>query len=155
MLTGGRGNDRVFGQDGADTFPTPTLDGKDEYNGGAGVDHVSYAGRTARVVVQLDGAPTTAIRSPARATTSGSTSRTSRPARATTCSWAASSTTASTAGRAIDLIDGRGGIDQLFGGTGNDTLRALDGTGGDLLNGEADTDTCTSDAGDTEIDCEI
>jgi Ca2+-binding RTX toxin-like protein len=66
-----------------------------------------------------------------------------------------------------DNIHGRGGkdvedangssgdTDNLFGGRGNDTLKATDTDGNDTLNGGKGTDTCTGNADDTFISCEL
>ena len=44
--------------------------------------------------------------------------------------------------------------DNLFGGRGDDTLRATDGDGLDTLNGGKGTDICFGGADDTYISCE-
>jgi Ca2+-binding RTX toxin-like protein len=55
-----------------------------------------------------------------------------------------------------DTLIGGASFDRLFGGPGDDLLDGLDFiSGNDTLNGEADTDTCRSDAGDSEVNCEL
>jgi len=56
-LTGGDGNDILNGNNGDDTFlaGVATADGADVYNGGAGIDVVSYTARTAGVTASIDG----------------------------------------------------------------------------------------------------
>ena len=53
-LNGGNGDDTLNGDAGDDTFLSPAADGADAYNGGAGTDVVSYAGRSATVVASID-----------------------------------------------------------------------------------------------------
>ena len=165
VINGNRGNDVLWGLDGADTFPTPGLDGADVYNGGAGVDHVTYARRAERVVVQLDGmandgefvaAEGDNVRLDVEQVTGG---------RNDDALFGNSFENRLDGTLGNDLLDGRGGpdkligdagSDRLFGGFGNDVLEGADGTAGnDTLDGQADTDTCTSDAGDTETNCEL
>ena len=156
VLNGGLGNDRLWGFDGADTFLSAQIDGADEYNGGLGVDHVTYALRPGRVIVQLDGAPNDGdpvaaeadnVRLDVEQVTGGDNDD------------ALLGNTFDNrldGGTGNDLLDGRAGADTLIGGTGLDRLFGVDGTGGnDLLDGQADVDTCTSDAGDTETACEL
>ncbi|HXJ63305.1 MAG TPA: hypothetical protein VNN79_06085, partial [Actinomycetota bacterium] len=57
-------------------------------------------------------------------------------------------------GQGADHLTGGGGADTLRGGRGNDTLNGVDGAAGDLVDGDAGTDTCTSDPGDTVRECE-
>lgn len=57
-----------------------------------------------------------------------------------------------TGGPGADSLRGFGGVDQLFGGAGNDNLHTLDGvSGNDTADGGTGTDTATTDAGDTRI----
>jgi hypothetical protein len=43
---------------------------------------------------------------------------------------------------------------RLFGRNGADTLNVVDGVGGnDTVDGGANTDTCTADAGDAKLGC--
>jgi Ca2+-binding RTX toxin-like protein len=55
-----------------------------------------------------------------------------------------------------DTLVGHLGDDTLLGGRGDDDLYDVDlVAGNDALHGDADTDTCASDAGDTETGCEL
>jgi Ca2+-binding RTX toxin-like protein len=163
VLNGYRGNDVLWGFDGADTFPTPGLDGADTYNGGAGVDHVTYTPRQERVVVQLDGmandgelvaAEGDNVRLDVENVTGGHDDD---------ALFGSTFDNRLDGARGNDLIEGRGGADTLigdlgsdrmYGGFGNDRLEGVDGTGGnDWLDGQADADTCNSDAGDTQTNC--
>ena len=55
--------------------------------------------------------------------------------------------------RGPDTITDHSGTDELHGGPGDDSLDSADGTAGDMLQGDLGTNTCTSDAGDTEKNC--
>lgn len=142
-LTSGDGDDTLSGGNGNDLFKTSSGasgDGADHYIGGAGTDKMDYSGRTADLIVAMDGA-----------TNSGQ----------------------GASGAEADILDAD--IEDLIGGTGNDTLsgNALPnnikgGNGNDILwggvagtcltdvdnlDGEAGNDTFamtnTSDCGDT------
>jgi Ca2+-binding RTX toxin-like protein len=161
VLGGNGGNDRLFGGDGNDTFPTPFLDGADEHNGGAGADHVDYTGRANPVVVQLDGLASDGeggegdnVRLDVEDVTGGNRND---------ALLGSVFDNRLHGGLGDDLLDGRagndtliggGGLDRLYGGFGNDRLNGVDGAAGDLLYGQQDFDFCTSDAGDTELACE-
>jgi Ca2+-binding RTX toxin-like protein len=165
VLDGRRGNDRLWGQDGADTFPSELIDGADEYNGGPGVDHVAYTQRAARVMVLLDGAPNDG--DPAAAEGDNVRLDVENVTGGSRDDVLLGSTFDNRLDGALgnDHLEGRGGADtlvgglgsdRLFGGFGNDVLDGVDGTGGnDQLDGQADVDTCTSDAGDAEANCEL
>src|SRR6266540_358995 len=56
--------------------------------------------------------------------------------------------------RGADSLTGGSGTDLLKGGFGGDTLNAVDGAGGDTVNGNVGFDTCTFDPGDTVTHCE-
>jgi hypothetical protein len=54
-IRGGMGNDSLYGNAGNDTFLNATADdGSDVFAGGAGTDTVSYAGRTAQVLADIN-----------------------------------------------------------------------------------------------------
>src|SRR6266508_3945855 len=53
-----------------------------------------------------------------------------------------------------DLVIGETGKDGLKGNDGNDTLDAVDGLGGETVNGGGGTDQCTADPGDQVSNCE-
>lgn len=55
--------------------------------------------------------------------------------------------------RGADQITDHNGNDSLRGGDGADTLDSADGAGGDTVNGGFGTDTCTTDGGDTQLNC--
>src|SRR5205085_11213640 len=55
-----------------------------------------------------------------------------------------------------DRVYGGQGADDLFGGNDNDYLKSHDNVAGnDSVDGEANTDTCVIDAGDTVANCEL
>jgi len=53
-----------------------------------------------------------------------------------------------------DTLIGGAGADKLLGGGANDTLDGSDGAGGDVVDGQSGTDSCTFDPGDTVKHCE-
>ena len=55
-------------------------------------------------------------------------------------------------GDGADILVGGPGVDALTGGPGADLLNALDGAGGDVVNGDAD-DLCYADPGDVLAGC--
>lgn len=55
-------------------------------------------------------------------------------------------------GDGADVLVGGPGLDGLTGGPGADLLNALDGAGGDVVNGDAD-DLCYADPGDVLAGC--
>ena len=156
VLDGGLGNDRLWGADGADTFPTRQIDGADEYNGGPGIDHVTYAGRPTRVIVQLDGAPNDGDPAAAEADNVRLDIEQVTGGNSDDALLGNTFDNRLDGAGGNDFLDGRTGADTLIGGIGMDRLFGVDGTGGnDLLDGQADIDTCTSDVGDTETNCEL
>jgi len=57
-------------------------------------------------------------------------------------------------GRGADSVTGGSGADVLRGGKGDDSVDGADGAPGDIVDGDAGTDTCTADPGDTVRECE-
>jgi hypothetical protein len=55
--------------------------------------------------------------------------------------------------RGADVLTDHNGTDKLIGGQGADTLDTADGAGGDTANGGTGTNTCTTDAQDTALNC--
>ena len=132
VLTGGDGNDDVRGDLGGDTlFEGPAPSGGDLLQGGGDVDTVSYAGRSARVLVSIDdlandGAGTGApeqdnVRTDVERIYGGSGPDLLSGADAT-----------------ANLLNGGPGDDALWGLGQNDTLTG--GPGADDLNGGAGVD---------------
>lgn len=113
ILSGGLGDDRLVGGVGRDWFLAGNeLDGSDVFLGGPGLDTLDYSGRTAPVVVSLDGA---------------------------------SADDGDPNGEADDARDD---IENLIGGSGNDTLVGsagnnviMGGPGNDIVTGGAGHDT--------------
>jgi Ca2+-binding RTX toxin-like protein len=134
-IIGGDGNDTLNGDAGNDTFDEGSApNGADTINGGAngavavnGVlgDTVSYAGRTAAVVVTLDGA-----------SHSGEGDKVMVDVENVIGGSAGDTIT----GSAVDnVLSGGDGNDTILGGAGNDTLRG--GDGNDILHGDDGNDT--------------
>ena len=165
VIDGGLGSDRLWGADGDDSFPTRLIDGADEYTGGTGVDHVNYASRAARVIVQLDGAPNDGDPAAAEADNVRLDVEQVTGGNSDDALLGNTFDNRLDGGPGSDFLDGRPGadtliggtgMDRLFGGFGNDLLEGVDGiAANDLLDGQADVDTCNSDAGDTENACEL
>jgi Ca2+-binding RTX toxin-like protein len=181
-LVGGPEDDTLNGGDGLDTFVADAaVDGADVYNGGPGpFDEVSYAARTTAVTVDLDGADDDGasgerdnVRVDVERVTGGAGN-----------DWligsdvvnllvggggqdflgghAGDDTLLGGAGNDVanggdgqDALNGGPGADTLYGAAGNDSLNAIDGVGAnDDLIGAQNLDSCQSDAGDRETDCE-
>ena len=137
-IRGHGGNDAVLGRGGNDTLSGGT--GADFLSGGTGVDAVSYAGRTAPVVVRLDDFSGDGevgegdnVRSDIENVTGGP---------AGDLLYGSESANVLVGGPGRDLVSGLGGNDTLYGladddsidgGDGNDRLDG--GAGGDVLAG--------------------
>jgi CSLREA domain-containing protein len=137
-LTGGTTNDVMNGGAGKDACNAlKPADGTDVCNGGSQTDTTSYAKRTGAVSLDPDGA-------------------------ADDGSAGENDTTATdvenlTGGKGGDtLVATATGGNVAKGGGGNDTITVTDGiSGNDIANGGGGIgDSCTSDSGDVEIDCE-
>jgi Ca2+-binding RTX toxin-like protein len=110
VLDGGAGNDLLTGGTGDDQFLEAAAgNGADRHVGGAGVDTVTYSGRTAPVVVTLDnlandGAAGEGDNAQVENVTGGS------------------GNDSITGSNAVNRIGGGPGADRLVGGSGNDVL---------------------------------
>jgi Ca2+-binding RTX toxin-like protein len=181
-LVGGPDDDVHNGGDGSDTFVAGAAgDGKDDYDGGAGTfDEVTYAARATAVTVDLDGIDDDGgsgerdnVRDDVEWIAGGAAN-----------DWLIGSNAANllTGGGGNDFLSGHGGNDTLlmggandvanggdgndalnggpgadflFGAAGDDSLNAIDGAGAnDDLVGAGNRDSCQSDLGDRETDCE-
>jgi len=168
-LAGGAGNDTIDGLAGTDNIlgdagndslsggPGPVgtvLDG-DIIDGGLGNDTVHYDTRTVPLTITLDAGANDG------AANERDTVRTS--VENVNLGSASDTVTGSTepniisGGNGNDTITGAGGPDVLVGGGGNDTINGVDGVlaNDELDGGVGDADTCTSDGGDSEVNCEI
>ncbi len=148
-LNGGNGNDNELGGAGNDRFVQGVVaDGADRLLGETGIDTVTYATRTAALVVTLaasttgnDGAAGEGDNLSFVEVVVGGTG-------ADTITGNGSANTL-TGGNGNDILTGGGGNDVLSGGEGNDAVRLRDNvTGNDKGDGGNGTDTATSDAGD-------
>jgi Ca2+-binding RTX toxin-like protein len=138
-ITGGLGNDTLFGDAGNDTFlegsSTTAPNGADVINGGAGVDTVSYAGRTHAVIVTLD--------SVAHSGEAGELDKVMVDVENVT----GGSVDDTITGSAVDnVLDGGPGNDTIYGGAGNDTL--IGGTSLDVSVSVLGYNTLHGDDGD-------
>jgi Ca2+-binding RTX toxin-like protein len=132
VLVGGAGEDSLDGEAGNDSLDGGT--GADELTGGAGTDTVTYAGRSASLVVTLDGlagdgepGEDDTINTDVEAVVGGS------------------GDDQLTGGPAVDTLSGGPGADTLRGEAGGDTLNGDDGD--DVLEGGAGSDTHAGGAG--------
>jgi Ca2+-binding RTX toxin-like protein len=119
IITGGDGNDTLSGGNGNDLFKTSTGatgDGADTYAGNAGTDKIDYSGRTADLIVAMDGT-----------TSSGQ---------------GASGAEADIVGTDVEDLIGGTGNDTLSGNTGPNNIQG--GAGNDILWGGA-AGTCLTD----------
>ena len=128
-IVGGGGNDYFEGTKLDGTAPEPTSGGDNKFDGGGGVDEVSYADRTATVVVVVG-----------NGANDGGTGENDD---------VMGSIERVTGGSGDDDITGDGDAETLNGGDGVDELNG--GGGGDTLNGGAGDDTLNGDAGDDTL----
>ncbi|MGW3413816.1 calcium-binding protein [Streptomyces sp. NPDC000888] len=139
IMTGGMGNDFVSGGDGDDqSIAEPTsADGADDFRGGAGIDTMSYSRRDTPVAVTPDDLPDDGAFG--EGDNVGGTVENI------------------TGGQAGDFLFGNELANRLFGGSGGDSLNAVDNIfGNDVVDGAQGlgTDTCTADVpGDTISNC--
>jgi Ca2+-binding RTX toxin-like protein len=141
-LSGGTGDDDLFGSDGNDTFRESEAadNGSDLFNGGAGTDTVTYAGRTGAVVVSVDGHVNDGgageydnAMTNVENVTGGSGSDTLV---------GSSAANVLHGGPGNDRLTGKLGSDALYGDDGNDVfLEESAATGADGLHGGAGVDT--------------
>ncbi|WP_194236521.1 calcium-binding protein [Streptomyces phyllanthi] len=138
VMVGGLGNDLVIGGAGDDQSiaESTSADGADEFRGGADIDTMSYSARNTPVAVSPDG------RADDGAVIEGdNVNATVENIRG---------------GQAGDFLYGNALANRLFGGTGSDTIRAVDGiSGNDVVDGAqgSGTDECTADPGDIISNC--
>ena len=149
-ITGGLGNDTLNGDGGNDVFLEGTAtSGADTFNGGSGVDTVSYALRTVAVVASIDGV--------ANDGEAGEMDKVGTDIENLTGGAGDDTLTGSTAdnvlsgGAGNDILNGLAGNDVLRGGAGNDIENGSDGddtfdegtaaSGNDSLHGGSGVDT--------------
>lgn len=156
-LIGNTGNDILNGEAGNDTFDDGDLDGVftsgtetkggggDVMNGGSGVDTVTYAERSASVIVTLCMDPNKITGATALAT-ANCTDSDGEAAEADKIV----NVTHVIGGSDDDTITGSTGDDMLEGGAGADTIKG--GLGADSLFGDAGDDKLYGDAGDDYVD---
>ena len=132
MLTGGVGADVLHGGEGDDLLKTAaTADGGDVYDGGRGLDILTYELRNAPIVIKVD-----------RVANDGETNERDD---------VQDSVETLIGGKAADNITGGDADNTLIGGPGNDTLNGGNGddtflergssAGSDIMNGGAGADT--------------
>lgn len=146
-VVGGPGDDTVHGEDGDDSLDEGNVgSGKDGLDGGAGRDTVTYAGRTAAVVVTLAGG----------ADDGGAGEGDDVRGIEVAIGGAGADTLTGTPGddRLVgnagnDRLNGGPGADELVGGAGADVLSG--GAGDDVLSGGAGNDTLNGENGDDRI----
>jgi Ca2+-binding RTX toxin-like protein len=165
-LVGGTGNDTLIGGDGDDTFTYTFGDGADSVDGGAGIDTLNIIGTAAANTLDViwngtsltsfEGGTLTSVDSVVNLgggtdtlTYAGSASGVIVNLASAAASGFSSVTGVEnvTGGSGDDTLTGTNLANSLSGGLGNDTL---DGNGGtDLLVGGAGNDTYITDGGDT------
>ena len=119
-LSGGAGNDILYGDAGNDTFDEGAdSNGADIFNGGAGIDTVSYASRGTKVSVSIDGM--------ANDGEAGELDKVMLDVENII------------GGSGDDTLAGSSADNVLVGGLGDDTISG--GTGNDTLRGDAGDDT--------------
>ena len=137
IIAGNNGNDTLSGDTGADTFGEGSApSGADVFIGGSGIDVANYGSRTAAVAVSINDAADDGGTGEADNVTSDVENL--------------------TGGSAGDTLTTSGSTlaNRLLGRAGDDTLNAVDGTGGnDKIDGGVDVDACTADPGDVKIGC--
>ncbi|MBL8788190.1 MAG: hypothetical protein JNJ59_25070 [Deltaproteobacteria bacterium] len=135
---GNGGNDTLYGDAGNDVLLAGfAVDGRDDFNGGAGTDLVSYQYRTDfGVTVTLD----VTANDGATAQSEGDNLRGDIEV-----IWGTALADSLTGGANNDTIDGGPGNDTINGLAGNDTLYGNDGV--DTIDGGAGDDTLYGDAG--------
>ncbi|HEX8103140.1 MAG TPA: glycoside hydrolase family 44 protein [Solirubrobacteraceae bacterium] len=154
LLRGGDGDDQLAAGGDADTLRGEGGDdllagglGADEIDGGPGADTLTYAGRTARVAVRLDGVRNDGS-DPNGDGTSAAGEENDRDV-------AVERVTGTNAGDRLVATAATAVVNVLRGGPGDDTLRARDGTAThDRLLCETGTDRYDSDATDEVSACE-
>jgi Ca2+-binding RTX toxin-like protein len=153
-LYGDRGDDFLSGGEGADKAESDH--GADAYSGGSGLDSISYSGRQGRVEVSLDGlandgeageGDNIGVFGDVEDVTGGSGDD-------KLIGNAAENELSGDYGD--DEIIGGPGADRLNGDDGADRILALDNVANnDTVDGGRQVDLCTSDAADSEVNCEL
>ncbi|GAA3351796.1 hypothetical protein GCM10020358_82870 [Amorphoplanes nipponensis] len=150
VLDGGAGDDTLYGGLGQDQFPAqPGPDGADVLSGGGGYDTADYRARTTPVTVSLD--------AQANDGAAGERDAVGRDR------WSGDSEIEAVLGGAAadtltgddwrNSLTGGAGPDVLRGLGGEDTLDALDGAPGDIVDGGDFIDSCRADPGDVLTSC--
>lgn len=149
FLEGNTGNDIEYGDAGGDTFfEEAKANGSDTFYGGPGDDAVTYASRTARVNVSIDGL--------ANDGSPGEHDNVKTDVEDVYGSSRNDVLSGSAADNVIygmagnDLISGGGGNDRLVGLAGDDTLKG--GSGNDRLFGLTGSDTLAGGLGNDRLD---
>lgn len=134
-LIGGLGNDTIKGNADDDTFIVlSTADGRDSYDGGAGIDTLDLSALSQAINLTLrDGVTTFATDTIENIENIVGGSGADRI----------------TGNSLANVLTGNGGDDTLKGGAGNDTLDG--GAGADSLDGGADNDQLSGGAGDDTL----
>jgi Ca2+-binding RTX toxin-like protein len=136
-LSGFDGNDTVNGGSGTDLFGEGSVaSGADVLIGGSGIDIVNYGARAIAVSVSID--------------------NTANDGAAGEADNVRTDVENLVGGSAGDTLTTSGSIlaNRLFGRAGNDTIDVADGIlGNDTIDGGADVDVCTADAGDATLGC--
>ena len=154
-LTGGAGNDVVAGAGGNDVLIAATGLGDDSYDGGAGVDTLTFASATNSVFVNVNAGLATGV--DIGADTFSTIEVVIGGAGADVIAGTADADTLFGSGGddlllgvgGADTLDGGAGNDSLLGGTGNDTL--LGGDGADLLQGGVGVNNLIGGAGNDSL----
>ena len=130
-LDGLLGNDSLNGDAGNDTFTESGTvpSGADTFNGGSGIDKVSYASRTATVVIRMDNT----------LADDGELGEADKIAGDVENVTTGSGNDSITGSSAANVLDGGSGNDTISGGAGNDTI--IGGLGTDTLIGGDGNDT--------------
>jgi Ca2+-binding RTX toxin-like protein len=154
-IIGGLGNDTIKGNAGDDIFViTSTTDGRDSYDGGAGIDTLDYSAVTTAVNLTLkDGASSTfstdTIENIENVIGGSSGDKlTGNALNNVLTGNAGDDTLKGMAGN--DMLDGGAGLDNLDGGAGNDQLSG--GLNDDVLKGAAGEDHLDGGEGNDDLD---
>lgn len=170
VLTGGLGNDSIYGGDGDDRIVVTS--GSDVYDGGLGFDTLDGSGLHTSLIVNLatgtfEGGGTSIIRNFEAVIGSNKGDQITGSAGADQLDGAVGDDTilggdgndTIYGGDGKDLLSGEAGDDQIHGDAGNDTIRGGDGNdtifggvGADALYGDAGNDVISTDTGNDHVD---
>lgn len=151
ILNGDAGNDSISGGPG----PSATVPDNDLIDGGTGVDTIHYDTRTVPLTITLDAAgndgaagENDTVRTTVENVVAGTAGDTVV---------GGNESNDLSGGNGNDRITGGGGTDTLSGGNGDDTINGVDQviSNDELDGGNGTADTCTADAGDVKVDCEL